>query len=137
MVQIFEEECDTYEGGLYINIGFSDPVGTVNPDIQSSLDLLGLGNMSYIGLLHLSIGGAGQRVLKAFDILPNLQVAQPSRASFLPLICSFKLKCGGANDVPTFEMASPGHVKTTNRCCSSHLHELLFEAKCASSCCIP
>lgn len=71
--QVFGGDCDIYEGGLYINIGFVNPQGTENPDVQSSLNTLGLGNLSYVGLLHVSIGGVGQQVVDALDFLPSLQ----------------------------------------------------------------
>lgn len=80
-VQVFGGDCDVYEGGLYINVGFLNPQGTINPDVQGALDVLGLGNLSSIGLLHVSIGGAGQTTVEAIDFLPSLQVADHSHFS--------------------------------------------------------
>ena len=86
-LQVYGEDCDIYLGGLYVNVGFVNPAGTANPNVQAGLDFLGFGNLSQVGLFHLSIGGAGQQVLAPVDFLPNLQVGhQPS--SLQPLLRS-------------------------------------------------
>ena len=74
LLQVFDEDCDIFLGGLYINIAYSNPAGTRNPDVQSSLATLGLGNLSQIGLLHVSVGGVNKNALESLNFLPKLQV---------------------------------------------------------------
>lgn len=73
-MQLFNENCGAFLGGLYINIAFQNSIGTLNPDVQGSLSILGLGNVSQLGLLHVSVGGVNKRSLETLDFLPNLQV---------------------------------------------------------------
>ena len=74
IVQIFNQVCDVYLGGIYINIAFVNASTTSNPNVQHGLDVLGLGKLSQIGLLHITIGGTNTSALDDLNFLPNLKV---------------------------------------------------------------
>lgn len=61
-------------GGIYINIAFVNASTTTNPNVQHGLDILGLGKLSAVGLLHITVGGTNTAALDNLTFLPNLQV---------------------------------------------------------------
>lgn len=46
--QVFDEECDVFLGGLYINVAFVNPDQTLEPNVQAGLVTLGLGNITQV-----------------------------------------------------------------------------------------
>lgn len=72
-LQVYGGDCDIFLGSLYINIAYVNIDSTVNPDVQGSLQFLGLAKVSEIGLLHVSVGGTSNKHLNAIDFFPNLQ----------------------------------------------------------------